>query len=115
MVGMYVAERGWRTVGLNEINLAMFALGLLCHGSMGAYARAAEDAARGCVGVIIQFPLYAGIMSMMQQSGLVRMISEGMVSVADERSLPVLGFLSAGFVNLFVPSGGGQWAVQDRS
>ncbi|MBX3316604.1 MAG: short-chain fatty acid transporter [Phycisphaeraceae bacterium] len=112
MVGMYVSERGWRTVGLNEINLAMFAVGLLCHGSMGAYARAAEDAARGCVGVIIQFPLYAGIMSMMQESGLVRMIAEGMVSVADERSLPVLGFLSAALVNLFVPSGGGQWAVQ---
>ena len=26
--------------------------------------------------------------------------------------LPILTFLSAGIVNVFVPSGGGQWAVQ---
>lgn len=109
---LYVRSKGIGTIGLNEINLAMLAMGLFCHGSMRAYTRAAEDGARGCVGVILQFPLYAGIMSMMQQSGLVRLIAEGMVSVADARSLPVFSFLAAGVVNLFVPSGGGQWAVQ---
>lgn len=112
MLTMYVAARGWRTVGLNEINLAMLGLGLFFHRSLRGYARAAEEGTRGCVGVIIQFPLYAGIMSMMQQSGLVRLIAEGMVTIADTRSLPVLSFLAASVVNLFVPSGGGQWAVQ---
>lgn len=112
MLVLYVRSRGLGTVGLNEINLAMLALGLFCHGSMRGYASAAEDGAKGCVGVILQFPLYAGIMSMMQQAGLVRMIAEGMVSVADERTMPLMSFVSAGVVNLFVPSGGGQWAVQ---
>ncbi len=109
---LYAMDRGIETVGLNEINLAMLALGLFCHGSMRGYGRAAEDGARGCVGVVLQFPLYAGIMSMMQDSGLVRMIAEGMVSIADARTMPLMSFLSAGVVNLFVPSGGGQWAVQ---
>lgn len=112
MLVLYVRGKGIGTIGLNEINLGMLAMGLFCHGSMRGYTRAAEDGARGCVGVILQFPLYAGIMSMMQQSGLVRLIAEGMVSVADARSMPVFSFLAAGVVNLFVPSGGGQWAVQ---
>ncbi len=112
MLALYVRGKGIGTVGLNEINLGALALGLFFHGSMRGYTKAAEDGAKGCVGVILQFPLYAGIMSMMQQSGLVRLIAEGMVSVADARSMPVLSFLAAGVVNLFVPSGGGQWAVQ---
>jgi short-chain fatty acids transporter len=29
-----------------------------------------------------------------------------------ETTLPLFTFLSAGVVNLFVPSGGGQWAIQ---
>ena len=33
-------------------------------------------------------------------------------SVATPKTLSALSFLSAGIVNFFVPSGGGQWAVQ---
>ena len=35
-----------------------------------------------------------------------------MISFATAESLPFWTFISAGFVNMFVPSGGGQWAVQ---
>lgn len=103
---------GLATIGLNEVNLSMLAIGLLLHGSLRSYAAAAETGARGCAGIILQFPLYAGIMSMMQHSGLGRIIAEGMVSVADGRTLPILNFLAACVINMFVPSGGGQWAVQ---
>lgn len=103
---------GLATIGLNEINLAMLAAGLVLHGSLRSYATAAEEGARGCSGIILQFPLYAGIMAMMQQSGLGRTIAEGMISVADERTFPIMSFLAACVINMFVPSGGGQWAVQ---
>ncbi|MBX4383452.1 TIGR00366 family protein, partial [Mycobacterium tuberculosis] len=45
-------------------------------------------------------------------SGLAAVISNGFVSIANEHTLPLFTFLSAGLVNIFVPSGGGQWAVQ---
>lgn len=48
----------------------------------------------------------------MQSSGLIMVFSNGITSIANETTLPLLTFLSAGLVNLFVPSGGGQWAVQ---
>jgi len=92
----------------------MLALGLILHGSPRAYMDAVTEAARGCAGIIIQFPLYAGIMAMMVVSGLVGAVAERFVSVGNETTIPVLSYLSAGVVNLFVPSGGGQWGIQGQ-
>lgn len=99
-------------VGLNEINLTMLALGLVAHGSIASYTAAAERGARGCAGIILQFPLYAGIMGVLMGSGLIARFSEFMAEHATADTLPLYTFLSAGVVNLFVPSGGGQWAIQ---
>ena len=48
----------------------------------------------------------------MQSSGLVSVVSDAFARVSDSVTYPLFTFLSAGVVNLFVPSGGGQWAVQ---
>lgn len=45
-------------------------------------------------------------------TGLVNVISDWFVSVATADTLSLVAFLSAGLVNIFIPSGGGQWAVQ---
>ena len=34
------------------------------------------------------------------------------VSISTETTFPIFTFISAGIVNVFVPSGGGQWAIQ---
>jgi short-chain fatty acids transporter len=48
----------------------------------------------------------------MQASGIIEKLSAAMASVASATTFPLLTFLSAGIVNFFVPSGGGQWALQ---
>jgi len=111
-VGRYMWVRGFGSMGLDQVIMIMFALGLLLHASPVAYMHAAGDAARGCAGIIVQFPIYAGIMAIMAATGLVTMISEGFVSVGNQTTMPLLSFLAAGIVNIFVPSGGGQWAIQ---
>lgn len=69
--------------------------------------------ASGSVGQLaLQYPFYAGIMGMMAASGLAIWISDIFISIATDQTLPVLAFLAAGVVNMFVPSGGGQWAIQ---
>lgn len=108
----YGQTEGFARVGLNEINALFFALGLILHGSVRTYAAAAEEGARGCAGIILQFPLYGGIMAMMAVSGLVAQVARGMVSLGNETTIPLLTFISAAVVNLFVPSGGGQWGIQ---
>ncbi|MBR5740176.1 MAG: short-chain fatty acid transporter, partial [Firmicutes bacterium] len=63
--------------------------------------------------VMLQFPFYGGIMGMMYvEGGLGAVIVSAIVSVASAQSLPVLVFLSACLVNVFIPSQGGQFTVQ---
>lgn len=103
---------GLRSLTPNTVNLTMLMLGLVLHGSPRSYIAAVEDAARGCAGIIIQFPLYAGIMGMMHSSGLTAEIAGVVGANATESTLPIFTCLSAAVINLFVPSGGGQWGVQ---
>jgi len=107
----YGAVSGVGAVGLDEINAAMLALGLIGHGSIASYLRSAEAGARGCLGIILQFPLYGGIMGVLAASGLIAAFSAWVVSVGGGRS-DVFMYLSAAIVNVFVPSGGGQWGIQ---
>ncbi len=111
-VARYAQVTGLGRVGLNQVNAVMLALGLILHGSPRAYMNAVTEGARGCAGIIVQFPLYAGIMAMMAVSGLVGLMATWFVSVGNDTTIPVLSFFSAGVVNMFVPSGGGQWGIQ---
>lgn len=108
----YVYVSGIDRVGLNEITMFMLGTGLLLHGSPVGYMQAIARGAKGCAGIIIQFPLYAGIMAIMVASGLMGSLTELMVGMGSKDTMPLLTMLSAGIVNLFVPSGGGQWAMQ---
>ncbi|GAA4505487.1 short-chain fatty acid transporter [Brevibacterium yomogidense] len=62
--------------------------------------------------ILLQFPLYAGILGIMTVTGLIEVFSNAFVSIANPTTFGMLAFLSAGLVNFFVPSGGGQFAVQ---
>ncbi len=100
------------TLDLNIVNFAFLFLGLIFHGTPKSYLNALPEAAKAAGGIIIQFPFYAGIMGMMTSSGLAALISQWLIGLSTETTFPIFSFLSAGIVNFFVPSGGGQWAVQ---
>ena len=108
------ATKGLSALDLNTANMLFFALGLALHTSAHSYGLAVEDAAKGCAGIIVQFPLYAGIMGMITASGLGALLSNGFADAArgTNAGLSLATFASAAIVNLFVPSGGGQWAIQ---
>lgn len=71
-----------------------------------------KNAASNVGDILLQFPLYAGIMGIMTATGLIQVLSGSIVAVASPQTLGLLAFLSAGLVNFFVPSGGGQVAIQ---
>lgn len=102
---------------LNVVNAIFLFLGLLAHGDLRRYVDAIGDAAGGAAGVLLQFPFYAGIMGIMTAANangdsLASIISDFFVGISNTVTFPVWTFLSAGIINFFVPSGGGQWAVQ---
>jgi short-chain fatty acids transporter len=96
----------------NLLNFFMLGLAILLHGSFSNFLKAVEEAISDISGILIQFPLYFGIMGIMAGSGMIGQISDFFVSISSETTLPIFTFFSAGLVNIFVPSGGGQWAVQ---
>ena len=99
-------------ISFNIVNFIFLMAGIILHRTPINYVRAVNGAVRTCGGIILQFPFYAGIMGMMIHSGLAVTLSQGFVNISNETTFPFFTYLSAGVVNFFVPSGGGQWAVQ---
>ncbi len=110
-LAVQLARRGVDHLDINTINLALWVLALLLHGRPHKFLEACQKGIQGCTGIVLQFPLYAGIMAVMAASGLSTRLTT-LVSAAGAELLAPLTFLTAGLLNLLVPSGGGQWAVQ---
>lgn len=99
-------------LNLNLVILIFLTCGLFLHKNPNSYLNAVKEGIVACRGIVLQFPLYAGISGMMMQSGLVDIVSQWFVSFSTPNTFPAMTFLSAGLVNIFIPSGGGQWAIQ---
>ncbi|MFI0472299.1 short-chain fatty acid transporter [Halomonas sp. HMF6819] len=99
-------------LNLNVVNFLFLFAAIVLHRTPRNLLNSLNEAIKGGAGIVIQFPFYAGIMAIMVQSGLAESMSQWLVSFASATSLPFWSFISAGIVNIFVPSGGGQWAVQ---
>jgi len=108
-VHFFVRDQG---LELNILNFAFLIAGLALAGSAIRYAEVIADGGRVAAPFLLQYPFYAGIAGLMADSGLARMVVEFFVSISTPETLPVLGFLAGGLLNIFIPSGGGQWAVQ---
>ncbi|MBU2240368.1 MAG: TIGR00366 family protein, partial [Gammaproteobacteria bacterium] len=112
----YFVNNGF-ALNLNVVNFTFLFSAVLLHGTPKSLLSSVSQGARNCSGILLQFPFYAGIMGMMTATGdsgasLAGVISQAFVSISNETTFPLFTFLSAGIVNFFVPSGGGQWAVQ---
>lgn len=115
-IGYYIAAKGF-ALSLNLVNFIFLFLGILLHGTPRRYLNAMAEAVKGAGGILLQFPFYAGIMGIMtgvdaNGMSLAILMSNFFVNISTQTTFPIFSFISAGIVNFFVPSGGGQWAVQ---
>ena len=108
---LYFLDNGFNLT-LDIVNWTFLALVLLVVGNARELAALVARGGRTVVEVLLQYPLYAGIAAMMSASGLAAMVSDAIAGAATSGTLGVFAFLSAGLVNVFVPSGGGQFALQ---
>ncbi len=113
-LGYWFATRGI-DLSLNIVNWTFLALGLLLVNSSMHYAALFADGSRVASPVLLQYPLYGGVMGLALESGLAGQFTDFIIRVANPETLPILGFLSAGLINIFIPSGGAQWAIQGPS
>jgi short-chain fatty acids transporter len=116
-----ITERGIYYFDLYSVPFIFLFMGMVLHLRPISFVNAISEGAKSCGGIILQFPFYAGISAIMAGTGLGELISGKFTQIAIDLaemgisidiSFPVLSFLSAGFINMFIPSGGGQWKVQ---
>jgi len=100
------------TLTLDTVNWSFFALILLLVRNPFELIALTKNAASNVGEILLQFPLYAGILGLMVGTGLVQIFSDAFVAISNPVTFGMLAFLAAGLVNFFVPSGGGQFAVQ---
>jgi short-chain fatty acids transporter len=105
-----------RATGLNlsldGVNLLFLCLGILLHPTPASVVKAAEEAVLPLHGVILQFPLYAGIYGIIKGTGLASALASAFLAVATPRTFPLIVFWYSAVLDYFVPSGGGKWAVE---
>jgi len=115
-----VVKHGAAAITLDWFIGTCVVVGLVAHGRAGplSWARAMGQGASDAGGVLLHFPFYFGVVGIAVESGLVGVIADAFVALARALPLPVstamawTTFLAASLINLAVPSGGGQWAVQ---
>lgn len=103
---------GIAALNINLINLTLFALVFMLYPNLKSLMIAINSAISTSSGIMIQFPIYAGIMGILKYSGLIAIFTNLLVEMSTINSFPIYSFISAAIVNFFVPSGGGQWAIQ---
>lgn len=99
-------------ITLDTVNFCVLVLAILCHPSPRALVRSARQAGALLHGIVLQFPLYAGMYGIIKDSGLARTISDAFVGLAGPRSFPLFVFWYSSVINYFVPSGGSKWVIE---
>ena len=97
---------------LNHYIFAFLVAGLLLHWRPRSFVRAVGAAVPAVAGVLIQYPLYGGILRMMTESGLAKVLAEFFVAASTPHSYPVLVGIYSAVLGLFIPSAGGKWLIE---
>ena len=110
-LGLWFYRYGF-ALNLNIVIWSFVSIGLLLANSPVHYLKLLVNGSGPVALILLQYPFYAGILGIMKSSGLVSIISSFFTEISTPQTLPFFAFLSGGLINMFVPSGGGQWVIQ---
>lgn len=112
MFDVVVTKGFLAALDLNTYNFSFLIAGMLLHWKPRAFLKAAAKSIPMTGGVLIQFPLYAGIFGVLMGSGLNDLLARFFVSISTQETLPVVVGIYSAIMGLFLPSGGGKWIVE---
>jgi short-chain fatty acids transporter len=97
---------------LNHYVFLFLMVGLLLHWRPRSFVQAIAASIVPVGGVLIQYPMYAGIVRMLTESGLATQMSNFFVEISNPHTFPVLVGVYSAFLGLFIPSAGGKWLIE---
>jgi short-chain fatty acids transporter len=108
-----VADKGPAIIlDLNHYIFTFLVAGILLHWRPRFFVNAVSAAVPSVAGVLIQYPLYGGIVKMMTESGLAKELAHFFVAVSTHTTFPVLVGAYSALLGLFIPSAGGKWLIE---
>jgi short-chain fatty acids transporter len=116
--GLAYFVRSGFTLDITAMVMLFTVLGLLLHWTPTRFIAAFTGAAKTAGPLVLQYPLYGGVIALLGYApakdvhSLAVVISDGISAAANSTTLPFFHFLASNVITLFVPSGGGHWAVQ---
>jgi short-chain fatty acids transporter len=104
--------KGAGALNLNTINFIFLMLGFVLHGSPARFVAAVGRAIGTVSGVVIQFPLYAGIFGLIKYTGLAEVLVHFFVTISTAKTFAVVAFIYSSILNMFVPSSGSKFIIE---
>lgn len=112
-LGHSMIARGFgATWTINAYNAVFLVAAVLLQGRPSNLVRAFSNGARTASGVILQFPFYAGIFGVINNTDLGAWLGQFFVRIATTETYPLVVYFYSGFMNLFVPSAGSKWLIE---
>ena len=87
-------------------------LAIVLHGRPTSFLRACRDGVGAAWGIILQFPFYAGIFGLIQNTNLGGWLGEQFAEVATTRLYPLVVYVYSGIMSMFIPSAGSKWMIE---
>lgn len=112
LVGIVATRGPGALLALDTYILLLLLVGLLLHWRPRSFVRAVGKAMPACAGVIIQYPLYAGMMQMMTDSGLAHDLATLFVRISTRDTFPIIVSVYSAVLGMFIPSAGGKWLIE---
>ena len=100
------------SLDINSLNTTLLLATLLLHGNFKAFSGAVEKAVVSAWPVIILYHLYAGVAGIIQFTPIGEKLAALAATVTTPYTFPLLTTLAGAVIAIFVPSSGGQWAIQ---
>jgi short-chain fatty acids transporter len=112
-LGYSMITRGFgATWTINAYNAVFLLAALLLQGRPSNLVRAFSNGAKTASGVILQFPFYAGIFGVINNTELGAWLGGQFVQIATTETYPLVVYFYSSFMNLFVPSAGSKWLIE---
>jgi short-chain fatty acids transporter len=97
---------------INTLNTTLLLLTFLLYGSVKLFAKAVEQSAGRSWAVLILYHLYAGVAGLVQFTNVGERVSAFAASISTTFTFPLITALAGTVFACFIPSSGGQFAVQ---
>ena len=97
---------------LNHYVFLFLIVGMLLHWRPRSFVQAIAASVAPVGGVLVQYPLYAGIVRMMTESGIATQMAHFFVAISTAHTYPIMVGIYSAFLGLFIPSAGGKWLIE---